>query len=125
MRLQPKGIPDPADRHVRMADSHRHRTDRPMGRIGWQRLKLALYHGCELLVANHARPARAWLIQQRRPARAGVGIRLASGSSHARTQGRISTKLSQYQQRRSDRAACDNPRHGNIHHVVISKHTFS
>ena len=64
VRLQAERRPHPADRRMRKAGLSRHRTDRPVRRVGRRGAQRPLDHGGNLIVVDGSRPARASLVEQ-------------------------------------------------------------
>ena len=64
VRLQAERCPHTADRRMRKAGLGRHRTDRPVRRVGRRGAQCPLDHGGNLIVVDGSRAARASLVEQ-------------------------------------------------------------
>src|SRR5215813_10768189 len=64
VRLQAERGPHPANRGMGKAGLRRHRTDRPVCRVGRRGAQRALDHGRNLIVVDGSRPARTSLVEQ-------------------------------------------------------------
>ena len=64
MRLEPEGLPDPADGRFRQPSLGGHRCSRPMRGILGGPLQCGHHHRLDLLVGHRARPSRARLVDQ-------------------------------------------------------------
>jgi hypothetical protein len=64
VRLQAEGAPDAVDGGGRVADRLGHRAQQPVGRAGGHRLQGQADRLGDLVVADPARRARPWLVEQ-------------------------------------------------------------